>query len=149
MRERRLYVECLKYNRVLPSGNMYTKQFAEKVVRLFNENEKFRESISLIPSVSYRSEIYYPNVALKLTNLWIKDDDQTLCANVLILDTPAGRLLEQELNEGSTLQVSSKVLYEPVKVDGIDIITQESDLYFFEYKTIPYAYSMWRLFNPI
>lgn len=144
MTERKLYIECLQYNRVLPSGNMYTKQFAEKVVKLFNEDEKFRESISLIPSVSERLEIYYPNVALELTNLWIDEEEQSLFANVLLLDTPAGRLLEQELNEGSTLQVLPKSLSEPVKVDGIDIITKEAELYFFEYKTIPNVYSSWR-----
>ena len=144
MAERKLYVECLQYNRVLPSGNMYTKQFAEKVVRLFNEDEKFRESISLIPSISDRLYISYPDVALKLTNLWIDEEEQCLFANVIILDTPKGHQLEQELNEGSTLQVSPKVLFEPVKVDGIDIITKESELCFFEYKTIPYAYSSWR-----
>ena len=94
MRERKLYVECMQYNRVLPSGNMYTKQFVEKVVRLFNDNEKFRESIYLIPSVSERLEIYYPNVALGLTNLWIDEEEQCLFTNVLLLDTPAGRLLE-------------------------------------------------------
>ena len=144
MAERKLYVECLQYNRVLPSGNMYTKQFAEKVVRLFNEDEKFRESISLIPSISDRLYISYPDVALKLTNLWIDEEEQCLFANVIILDTPKGRLLEQELDEGSTLQVSPKTLSEPIKVDGIDIITKESELCFFEYKTIPYAYSSWR-----
>ena len=144
MAERKLYVECMQYNRVLPSGNMYTKPFAEKVVRLFNEDEKFRESIALIPSVSDRLYIFYPDVALKLTNLWIDEEEQCLLANVLLLDTPAGRFLEQELKEGRTLQVLLKSLSKPVKVDGIDIITQESDLYFFEYKTIPYAYSSWR-----
>lgn len=144
MTERKLYVECLQYNRVLPSGNMYTKQFAEKVVRLFNEDEKFRESITLIPSVSDRLYISYPDVALQLTNLWIDEEEQCLFANVLILDTPVGRLLEQELDEGSTLQVFPKSLSEPVKVDGIDIITKESELCFFECKTIPYAYSSWR-----
>lgn len=144
MAERKLYVECLQYNRVLPSGNMYTKQFAEKVVKQFKEDEKFRESISLIPSVSERLEIYYPNVALELTNLWIDEEEQCLFTNVLLLDTPAGRLLEQELNEGRTLQVLPKSLSEPVKVDGIDIITKEAELYFFEYKTTPYAYSSWR-----
>lgn len=141
MREQKLYVECMQYNRVLPSGNMYTKQFAEKVVRLFYDDEKFRESISLIPSISDSLYISYPDVALKLTDLWIDDEEQCLFTNVLILDTPKGRLLEQELDEGSTLQVLPKSLSEPVKVDGIDIITKEAELYFFEYKTIPYAYS--------
>lgn len=141
MRERKLYVECMQYNRVLPSGNMYTKQFAEKVVKLFNDDEKFRESISLIPSVSDRLYISYPDVALKLTDLWIDDEEQCLFTNVLILDTPKGRLLEQELDEGSTLQVLPKSLSDTVKVDGIDIITKEAELYFFEYKTVSYAYS--------
>lgn len=141
MAERKLYVECVQYNRVLPSGNMYTKQFSEKVVKLFKEDEKFRDSISLIPSVSDRLYISYPDVALKLTDLWIDDEEQCLFTNVLILDTPNGRLLEQELDEGSALQILPKVLYDPVKVDGIDIITKEAELYFFEYKTIPYAYS--------
>lgn len=147
MTERKLHIECLQYNRVLPSGNMYTKQFAEKVVKQFNEDKQFRDSISLIPSVSDRLEISYPDVALKLTNLWIDDEDQSLYANVIILDTPKGHQLEQELNEGSTLQISPKVLSEPVKVDGIDIINKESELCFFEYKTIPYAYSSWRRTN--
>ncbi len=144
MTERKLYVECLQYNRVLPSGNMYTKQFAEKVVKQFNEDKQFRESISLIPSVSDRLYISYPDVALKLTDLWIDYEEQCLFTNVLILDTPKGHQLEQELSEGSTLQISPKVLSEPVKVEGIDIITKESELCFFEYKTIPYAYSSWR-----
>jgi hypothetical protein len=144
MEERKLYVECLQYNRVLPSGNMYTKQFAEKVVKQFKEDEKFRESISLIPSIYDSLYISYPDVALKLTDLWMDDEEQCLFTNVLLLDTPAGRLLEQELNEGRTLQVLPKSLSEPVKVDGIDIITKEAELYFFEYKTIPYAYSSWR-----
>lgn len=141
MVERKLYVECLQYNCVLPSGNMYTKQFAEKFVKQFKEDEKFRESISLIPSVSDRLYISYPDVALKLTDLWIDDEEQCLFTNVLILDTPNGRLLGQELDEGGTLQILPKVLSDPVKVDGIDIITKEAELYFFEYKTIPYAYS--------
>lgn len=144
MTERKLYIECLQYNRVLPSGNMYTKQFAEKVVNQFKEDEKFRESISLIPSISDCLYISYPDVALKLTDLWIDYEEQCLFTNVLILDTPNGRLLEQELDEGSTLQIFPKVLSDPVKIDGIDIITKESELCFFECKTIPYAYSSWR-----
>ena len=51
------------------------------------------------------------------------------------------RVLKQELEEGGSLQILPKVLSDSVKVDGIDIITKEAELYFFEYKTISYAYS--------
>lgn len=91
MNEHRIVSESVWYDTVLPSGNLYKKRLLERIVKQFHEDENFREMMLCVPQSKLnkeRSELYYPDVAGKITNLWIDESQQRLMAELLILDTP-------------------------------------------------------------
>ena len=47
-----MLIESVMYNRVLDSGTLFTKGFAEEVVRRFKEDKDFRSSIELVQTYS-------------------------------------------------------------------------------------------------
>lgn len=123
-----MLIESVRYNRVLDSGNLFTKGFAEEVVRRFKEDKDFRSSIELVqtPSNSDRMEIEYPYVAGALKELYLTPD--CLMADVEILDTPQGRIIKRlsEYDRGDKFILIPRFMWEPLRVDGIDIISAGS-----------------------
>lgn len=123
-----MLIESVMYNRVLESGNLFTKGFAEEVVRRFKEDKDFRESIKLVqtPSNSDRLEIAYPYVALALKELYLTSD--CIMADAEVLDTPQGRIIKRlsEYDRGDKFILIPRFMWEPLRVDGIDIISAGS-----------------------
>jgi len=121
-----MLIESVMYNRVLDSGNLFTKGFAEEVVRRFKEDKDFRSSIELVQthSNSDRMEIEYPYVALALKELYLTPD--CLMADVEVLDTPQGRIIKRLSEYGSAFILTPRFMWEPLRVDGIDIISAGS-----------------------
>lgn len=121
-----MLIESVMYNRVLDSGNLFTKGFAEEVVRRFKEDKDFRSSIELVqtPSDSDRMEIEYQYVALALKELYLTTD--CIMADAEVLDTPEGRIIKRLSEYGSEFILTPRFMWEPLRVDGIDIISAGS-----------------------
>lgn len=134
MKEHRILSESVRYDTVLPSGNLYTKRLMERIVKQFKEDEKFRDGLFCTPqSKFHKEEIYYPDVAGKIENLWIDESEQRLMTELLILDTPCGRIIEEAFRIGDTINVVPFGKADSIEVDGINILsTDKYDLYYFE-----------------
>ena len=104
MNEHRILSESVWYDTVLPSGNLYTKRLLERIVKQFHEDENFREMMLCVPQSKLKENPYldYTSVAGKIVNLWIDESEQRLMAELLILDTPCGRLIEEAFRKIET-----------------------------------------------
>ena len=142
MIEHRILSESVWYDTVLPSGNLYTKRLLERIVKQFKEDENFRDMMLCVPQSKLnkeRSELYYPDVAGKITNLWIDESQQRLMAELLILDTPCGRLIEEAFRKCDTINVVPFGMADSIDVDGIHILSADKyDLWYFEIVVVPY-----------
>ena len=142
MNEHRIVSESVWYDTVLPSGNLYTKRLVERIVKQFKEDEKFRDGMLCVPQSKLnkeRGELYYPDVAGKIVNLWIDESQQRLMAELLILDTPCGRLIEEAFRRGDTINVVPFGMADSIDVDGIHILSADKyDLWYFEIVVVPY-----------
>lgn len=142
MIEHRIVSESVCYDTVLPSGNLYTKRLMERIVKQFKEDEKFREMMLCVPQSKLnkeRCELYYPDVAGKIVNLWIDESKQQLMAELLILDTPCGRLIEEAFRRCDTINIVPFGRADSIDVDGIHILSADKyDLYYFEIVVVHY-----------
>ena len=142
MKEHRIVSESVRYDTVLPSGNLYTKRLMERIVKQFKEDEKFRDGMLCVPQAKLnkeRCELYYPDVAGKIVNLWIDESEQRLMAELLILDTPCGRLIEESFRKCNTINVVPFGMADSIDVDGIHILSADKyELWYFEIVVIPY-----------
>lgn len=142
MLEHRIVSESVWYDTVLPSGNMYTKRLMERIVKQFHEDEEFREGMLCVPQSKLnkeRCELYYPDVAGKIVNLWIDESEQRLMAELLILDTPCGRLIEESFRRCDTVHVVPFGMADSIDVDGIHILSADKyELWYFEIVVVPY-----------
>lgn len=126
MKEHRILAVSVSYDTVLPSGNLYTKRLMERIVKQFKEDEKFRDSMFCVPqSTSHREELDYLSVAGKIVNLWIDESEQRLMAELLILDTPCGRLIEEAFRRCDTINVVPSGIADCIEVDGIHILSAD------------------------
>lgn len=134
MKEHRILSESVRYDTVLQSGNLYTKHLIERIVKQFKEDEKFRDGMFCTPQSKFnKEEIYYPDVAGKIVNLWIDESEQRLMTELLILDTPYGRIIEEAFRRGDTISVVPFGIADSIEVDGIHILSADKyDLYYFE-----------------
>lgn len=90
----------------------------------------------LNPNSIKRSELYYPDVAGKITNLWIDESQQRLMAELLILDTPCGRLIEEAFRRCDTINVVPFGMADSIDVDGIHILSADKyDLWYWQLLT--------------
>lgn len=141
MIEHRIVSESVCYDTVLPSGNLYTKCLMERIVKQFKEDEKFREMMFCVPQSKLnkeRCELDYLSVAGKIVNLWIDESQQRLMAELLILDTPCGRLIEEAFRKSETINVVPFGMADSIDVDGIHILSADKyDLYYFEIVVVP------------
>lgn len=139
MKEHRILSESVWYDTVLPSGNLYTKHLMERIVKQFKEDERFREGMLCLPqSKFHKDELYYPDVAGKIVNLWIDESEHRLMTELLILDTPCGRILEDSFREGCTINVVPFGMADSIEVDGIHILSADKyELYYFEIVVVP------------
>lgn len=141
MLEHRIVSESVWYDTVLPSGNLYTKRLMERIVKQFKEDEKFRDGMLCVPQSKLKENPYldYPSVAGKIVNLWIDESEQRLMAELLILDTPCGRLIEEAFLRCDTIRVVPFGMADSIDVDGIHILSADKyDLYYFEIVVVPY-----------
>ena len=141
MIEHRIVSESVRYDTVLPSGNLYTKRLMERIVKQFKEDEKFREGMLCVPQSKLKENPYldYPSVAGKIVNLWIDESKQQLMAELLILDTPCGRLIEESFRKCDTINVVPFGMADSIDVDGIHILSADKyNLYYFEIVVVPY-----------
>lgn len=141
MNEHRILSESVWYDTVLPSGNLYTKRLMERIVKQFKEDEKFRDGMFCVPQSEYNKEhlyLDYPSIAGKIMNLWIDESEQRLMAELLILDTPFGRLIEEAFRRCDTINVVPFGLAESIEVDGIHILSADKyELCYFEIVVVP------------
>ena len=123
-----MLIKSVMYNRVLDSGNLFTKCFAEEVVRRFKEDNDFRSSIEFVQTETFsnpdRMELEWPYVALVLKELYLTSD--CLMADAEVLDTPQGRIIKRLSECGSEFILTPRFMWEPLRVDGIDIISAGS-----------------------
>ena len=89
-----MLIESVMYNRVLDSGTLFTKGFAEEVARRFKEDKGFRSSIEFVQTHSNGDslELDWKEVSLSLKELSLTKD--CLTADAEVLDTPHGRLIK-------------------------------------------------------
>ena len=142
MIEHRIVSESVWYDTVLPSGNLYTKRLIERIVKQFNEDEKFREGVLCVPQSKLKENPYldYTSVAGKIVNLWIDEPKQQLMAELLILDTPCGMLIEESFRRCDTINVVPFGVADSIDVDGIHILSSDKyDLRHFEIVVVPYC----------
>ena len=135
MKEHRILSESVRYDTVLPSGNLYTKRLMERIVKQFKEDEKFRDGMlcTLRSKIKENSYLDYTDVAGKIVNLWIDESEQRLMTELLILDTPCGRIIEEAFRRGDTINVVPFGMADSIEVDGINILSADKyDLYYFE-----------------
>jgi hypothetical protein len=111
----------------------------ERIVKQFKEDEKFRDRMLCTPqSKFHKDELYYPDVAGKIMNLWIDESEQRLMTELLILDTPCGRMIEEAFRRGDTINVVPFGMADSIEVDGIHILSADKyDLYYFEIVVVP------------
>lgn len=141
MNEHRILSESVRYDTVLPSGNLYTKRLVERIVKQFHEDENFREMMLCVPQSKLKENPYldYTSVAGKIVNLWIDEPKQQLMAELLILDTPCGRLIEEAFRRCDTIRVVPFGMADSIDVDGIHILSSDKyDLWYFEIVVVPY-----------
>ena len=141
MNEHRIVSESVWYDTVLPSGNLYTKRLVERIVKQFKEDEKFRDGMLCVPQSKLKENPYldYTSVAGKIVNLWIDESEQRLMAELLILDTPCGRLIEEAFRRCDTISVVPFGMADSIDVDGIHILSADKyDLWYFEIVVVPY-----------
>lgn len=142
MNEHRILSESVWYDTVLPSGNLYTKRLMERIVKQFSEDEKFRDGMFCVPQSELNKEylyLDYPSIAGKIMNLWIDESEQRLMAELLILDTPCGRMIEESFRKCDTINVVPFGIADSIEVDGIHILSADKyDLCYFEIVVVPY-----------
>lgn len=141
MNEHRIVSESVWYDTVLPSGNLYTKRLVERIVKQFKEDDKFRDGMLCVPQSKLKEKPYldYTSVAGKIVNLWIDESEQRLMAELLILDTPCGRLIEEAFRKCDTINVVPFGMADSIDVDGIHILSADKyDLWYFEIVVVPY-----------
>lgn len=136
MNEHRIVSESVRYDTVLPSGNLYTKRLMERIVKQFKEDANFRDGMLCVLQSEHNKnnpDLYYPDVAGKLTNLWIDEASQRLMAELLILDTPCGRIVEYSFRKGLTIRVVPFGMADNIEVDGINILSADKyELWYFK-----------------
>ena len=139
MNEHRIVSESVWYDTVLPSGNLYTKRLVERIVKQFHEDDKFRDGMLCVPQSKLKENpcLDYTSVAGKIVNLWIDESQQRLMAELLILDTPCGRLIEEAFRRGYTINVVPFGMADSIAVDGIHILSADKyDLWYCQLPTI-------------
>lgn len=121
-----MLIESVMYNRVLDSGTLFTKGFAEEVVRRFKEDKDFRSSIELVQTYSNGDslELDWISVALVLKELYLTQD--CLMADAEVLDTPNGRIIKSLSESGKEFVLLPRFMCNPLRVDGIDIVSAGS-----------------------
>jgi len=141
MNEHRILSESVWYDKVLQSGNLYTKRLMERIVKQFNEDDKFREGMLCVLQSEHNKnniDLYYPDVAGKIVNLWIDESKHQLMAELLILDTPCGRIVEESFRECCTIIVVPFGIADSIEVDGIHILSADKyELCYFEIVVVP------------
>lgn len=130
MKEHRILAGSVLYNTVLSSGNLYTKRLMERIVKQFNEDEKFRDRMFCVLQSDLDKEnvhlcLDYPSIAGKITNLWIDEHEQRLMAELLILDTPCGRIVEDSFRKDDTINVVPVGIADCIEVNGIHILSAD------------------------
>lgn len=121
-----MFIDSVMYNRVLDTGNFFTKGWAEEVVRRFKEDEDFRSSVKWVQTLD-SMELRWPYVALELKELYLTTD--CLMADAEVLDTPQGRIIDRFLESGSKFFLAPRLMWKPLRIDGINIISVDSYSY--------------------
>ena len=121
-----MLIESVMYNRVLDSGTLFTKGFAEEVVGRFKEDKDFRSSIELVQTYSNGDslELDWISVALVLKELYLTQD--CLMTDAEVLDTPNGRIIKSLSESGKELVLLPRFMCNPLRGDGIDIVSAGS-----------------------
>lgn len=106
-----MLIESVMYNRVLDSWTLFTKGFAEEVVRRFKEDKDFRSSIELVQTYSNGDslELDWISVVLTLKELYLTPD--CLMADVEVLDTPQGRIIKRLSECGSEFILTPRFMW--------------------------------------
>lgn len=118
-----MLIESVMYNRVLDSGTLFTKGFAEEVVRRFKEDKDFRSSIEFVQTHSNGDslELDWKKVSLSLKELYLTK--YCLMADAEVLDTPNGRIIKSLYESGKEFVLMPRFMWDPLRVDGIDIVS--------------------------
>ena len=135
-----IHAVCMKYDTVLPSGNLYTKKFVERIIKQFNDDKDFRMDVSLaIYCNDYeRENPSIHNVACVVDKLYINKEEKQLEAAVLIFDNPMGRFINTFITYGHKIRLSPHVLTESLYIDDICILSDErTNLQFFAVEIVP------------
>ena len=111
-----MLIESVMYNRVLDSGTLFTKGFAEEVVRRFKEDKDFRSSIELVQTHSNVDslELDWKGVALVLKELYLTQ--YCLMADAEVLDTPNVRIIKSLSESGKEFVLMPRFMWDPLRV---------------------------------
>jgi hypothetical protein len=90
-------VKCFKLDIPMPSGRIYTKEAMFKALDEYREFIAAKRALGeLAGSEQYNSTmgILLTNVSHMIEDIWI-DEDNFVCADIRIMDTPSGRILKE------------------------------------------------------
>ena len=136
---RRICAESIPCDTVLPSGNLYTSKLFQRIADDFNSDTDFRKSVILAQSgIDYNeSYVRYPYVSCVISSLSFNNEKKVLEADLDILDTPIGRILNTLVEYKCGVKLIPHTLTNSIDVDDINIISNNStDLLFFEARAV-------------
>lgn len=133
---RRVRFKCMDLNIVVKGTNrLYTRKLGESIVERFKYGDLSKHELWCVDNTSstelnngLNNYVSYPDIVGVISDITISDaiyNEECLIAEVKILDTPKGRILNEKI------QTESYRLYpigyaDTVEVDGIEIMTGDS-----------------------
>lgn len=127
---RKVRFKCMDLNVVVKGTNrLYTRALGESIIERFKSDSQFREHLFCVLNFNANDGyINYPDVAGVITDITLDDatiGSESLIAELTIMNTPGGRLLDKELDSLS-LRLYPIGYADETTVDGIEIMTGNS-----------------------
>lgn len=136
---RKIHVESIQCDTVLPSGNLYTSKLFQRIADDFNNSPDFRESVRMVQSGVDRDvyTVIYDYVTCGISSLSFNKEKKVLEVDLDILDTPTGRILNKLVEYKCGVKLIPHLIADSIDVDGIRIISNNStDILFFEARAL-------------
>lgn len=108
----------MNINNVQHGQYLYSRHLIESVV-IPAANGLLGE---LNPNLNDRFEICYPNVAFKVTNMYLNNN--LLRVKLIVLDTPAGKIMLDIINNNLEIRFSLRYISDVTDVEGFKVVRE-------------------------
>lgn len=126
---RKVRFKCMDLNVVVKGTNrLYTRALGESIIERFKSDSYFREHLFCVLGFNSNGDINYPDVVGIITDITLDDEtigSESLIAELTILNTPAGRIVDETLDSLS-LRLYPSGYADETNIDGIEIMTSDS-----------------------